>query len=389
MTSYAAPAGPPPGRTSAAVPEPEGNDADPFDPPPAYTPSAAQGSASGETTLAVGPAHMDFSGPPPMPDRLQQNITGVGVGYGARHQGALSPTLTGHSSQGGFGVPVGMNTHATGGSASGSGAGYRPPPPPQHPSQSGLGHEPSSSGKDTKGAPPASPSAAGPSRPPPPQAQDTSPTTVPTPGRPLLHRGQLLVYPKGHWCPKCGNTGYKANDPSNPHEADWRKYGKPYNSALATSYSHSSSTGANPSVSSASNFQRPLPSLPGSHLGPGAGPGQYGHLPPPPPPPPGSWHTYPGHHTHANPAPPPPPPPMHHGQSFGPGPGYGPHPGQQIFVQKTPGFAPPGALVVGPGDPRIGGRPCPRCYGSGRETDFFFGFDEGRCYACHGLGRVF
>lgn len=34
-------------------------------------------------------------------------------------------------------------------------------------------------------------------------SNERGPTTVPTPGRPLLHQGQLLVYPKGHTCQKC------------------------------------------------------------------------------------------------------------------------------------------------------------------------------------------
>jgi hypothetical protein len=32
---------------------------------------------------------------------------------------------------------------------------------------------------------------------------DRGPTTVPTPGRPLLCEGNLLVYPRGHFCEKC------------------------------------------------------------------------------------------------------------------------------------------------------------------------------------------
>ncbi|WVR00024.1 hypothetical protein IAU59_007166 [Kwoniella sp. CBS 9459] len=405
MSAFAPPTGPPPTH-QAQDPTSLSADDIPNDPPPAYTPTAAvaapafasstsantAGHGHGETTLEVGPSRMDFSGPPPLPERLESNITGVGTGYGRRPEHALGSQPTGGSSNY---SAWGVHPQSTGGS-------WRPPPPPHHPAASSS----SSSGYSAPSGPPPSGkdgnnpfsdanqyhsnnnqngASAGPSRPPPPpqqhQPQDTSPTEAPTPGRPLLHRGQLLVYPKGHWCHKCGNTGYKANDPSNPHESDWKKYGKPYNSALATSYTTSTNPGTNPSVTSSANFQRPLPSFPHQ-------PQQnlYGHLPPPPPqsgsgP---SWGTYPGQSVSRSP----PPPPQ---QPYMPYMGHNPmnHPQQQIFVQKTPGPIPPGALVVGPGDPRIGGVPCHRCGGSGREVDFFFGFDEGRCYACRGLGRVF
>lgn len=103
----------------------------PDEPPPAYS---AQG-----TTIASGPARPDFSGPPPVNEPLEANITGVGIGYGRRTD-----------------------------------AGPSRPPPPSSPRPPTL-----------------------PSRP------DPHPTTVPTPGRPLLHRNQLLVYPKDYWCQKC------------------------------------------------------------------------------------------------------------------------------------------------------------------------------------------
>ncbi|OCF39037.1 hypothetical protein I317_07174 [Kwoniella heveanensis CBS 569] len=376
MSAFAPPSGPPPSHQSHAQ-DPASLSADdiPNDPPPAYTPTAATGTAGGgapssssssanpngghgETTLEVGPSRMDFSGPPPLPDRLENNITGVGTGYGRRPDHALGSQPTGDSSSTGY--------SAWG--VSGQASGWRPPPPPHHPSTSSTsgyaapsGPPPSAlSGKDNpfSDTNQSSSSGAGPSssrpRPPPPpsaqQQQDTSPTEAPTPGRPLLHRGQLLVYPKGHWCHKCGNTGYKANDPSNPHESDWKKYGKPYNSALAASYTTSTQPGTNPSVTSSANFQRPLPSFPHpQQQQPQHQQNPYGHLPPPP----GSWGSYPGQSAHFAPQPRPPPPmtmPQHH---------YMPHMGgggqQQIFVQKTPGPIPPGALVVGPGDPRIGG----------------------------------
>ncbi|WVQ89622.1 hypothetical protein IAS59_003384 [Cryptococcus gattii] len=358
--SYKPPAGPPPNRNTSNNPFTDDSSASasnanpapapglpedqiPSDPPPAYTPSA---NMSGSTTLDSGPSHVDFSGPPPMPDRIanQQtgvgvNVTGVGTGYG--HGGGHHGWGRGSES---YSSPTSTNGLS------------KPPLPPRNNSSAS-------------------------SRPPPPlpartQPQDLTPTEVPTPGRPLLRRGQLLVYPKGHWCPKCQNTGYKSSDPSNPHESDWRKYGKPYNSALAHSYTSMISNpdpdqGVNGSTAASSNFQRPLPSYSPAG-GSSSGSNSYANLPPPP----GKWNTYPGQS--APPRPPPPPPNW----------GAPPMQGQQVFVQRSAGPVPPGALVVRPGDPRIGGRLCWRCGGSGRELSFF-GFDDGRCWECRGLGRLF
>jgi hypothetical protein len=145
------------------------NPSDPFDStipdeaPPAYTPAAAPGDAH----IEAGPARMDFSGPPPMsnpapPNRLENQITGVGVGYGLRRD---------HGDSGGlYASPTGP-----------------PPMPPRHPSQQVM--SPSATGSNL--------------RRPPPSTQDMSPTTVATPGRPLLRNGMLLVYPKGFICHKC------------------------------------------------------------------------------------------------------------------------------------------------------------------------------------------
>ena len=60
---------------------------------------------------------------------------------------------------------------------------------------------------------PSVPSTAPPVRPPPPlpSRPDSTPTTVPTPGRPLLHRGCILVYPKDFWCQKCRIPKASAN----------------------------------------------------------------------------------------------------------------------------------------------------------------------------------
>ena len=95
-----------------------------------------------------------------------------------------------------------------------------------------------------------------------------------------------------------GNTGFKHMDPSNPHETDWKKYGRPYSSAMAHSYT----------LPDSEHLQRPLPAAP-----------------PPAPPRPGIW-THPGQNR--------PPPPV-------------------IYTGNT--YIPPNAMVVQPGDPRLGG----------------------------------
>jgi hypothetical protein len=48
---------------------------------------------------------------------------------------------------------------------------------------------------------------------------------------------------------------------------------------------------------------------------------------------------------------------------------------------------PPGALVVNPGDPRLGGQLCWRCGGSGTIAGFLF--DDKPCSLCGGTGRVY
>lgn len=184
----------------------------PDEPPPAYTPAAG---AQGDTHLDAGPGRVDFSGPPPMPDRLQPppaqhtggswnggghspgpssieaNITGVGVGYGRRPEHELGVQHTEWSN-----MDLGPNYGPTGHPA---GSPYAPrPAPPQHPSRTNGQLYPSPSGL------PPTPSSSRPNRPNGTTQQvDSTPTETPTPGRPLLHHGQLLIYPKGHWCSKC------------------------------------------------------------------------------------------------------------------------------------------------------------------------------------------
>ncbi|EOR01495.1 Proline/serine-rich protein C17A5.10 [Wallemia ichthyophaga EXF-994] len=52
------------------------------------------------------------------------------------------------------------------------------------------------------------------------------------------------------------------------------------------------------------------------------------------------------------------------------------------------GRPPPGAVVYQSGDPRIGGSFCYKCDGTGKRTDWLFGFSE-TCYKCGGIGRRF
>ncbi|KAJ7050710.1 hypothetical protein C8F01DRAFT_677278 [Mycena amicta] len=70
------------------------------------------------------------------------------------------------------------------------------------------------------------------SRPPNTIPDDGRPTTTPVAGHPLLLNGKMLVYPAGHECHKCNNTGYRHSDPSHPCRRCWDKYAKPYAGAL-------------------------------------------------------------------------------------------------------------------------------------------------------------
>lgn len=77
----------------------------------------------------------------------------------------------------------------------------RPPPPPRHPS--------SSADRPSAFAPPPGPPPSQSPRRAEPSTEDWKPTTTPTPGRPLLNNGHVLVYPAGHECRKCTSYGIK------------------------------------------------------------------------------------------------------------------------------------------------------------------------------------
>ncbi|KAK4051234.1 hypothetical protein OIV83_003056 [Microbotryomycetes sp. JL201] len=157
-----------------------------------------------------------------------------------------------------------------------------------------------------------------------------SPTTEPTDGQPLLNNGQLLVYPKDFVCHKCSNTGYKpfknraGDDPNHPCRKDWQKYGKPFQGALALSINEP-----------AANYQRPirLPPLPQPHPASFSPPPHGPAFASPPPQSPMMMSPYGIQQYH-------PPPPAMYGAPIRHGWGNAAPPG--------------GAIVVRPGDPRIG-----------------------------------
>ncbi|OAV94030.1 hypothetical protein PTTG_06735 [Puccinia triticina 1-1 BBBD Race 1] len=144
----------------------------------------------------------------------------------------------------------------------------------------------------------------------------SEPTTVPTPGRPLLYEDRILVYPHvngtAYFCAKCCNTGYKGFDPYRPCRKCWLKYGKPWQVVRLSPITSSSPW----------TPQRPLPPT-------------------------------------------------------------------QMAVNPPP-------LVVRPGDPRIGGRLCLNCNGSGQKLEeltlfnvFLGGGGQEVCPSCRGTGRIF
>ena len=289
-----------------------------------------------------------------------------------------------------------------------------------------------------------------------PEAESRTPTTVPTPNRPLLHNGCVLVYPKG-WtrCYKCGNTGYKGGDPTHPCRKCWRHYGRTYSNTLRYAYEDSGNDSAS---HNGCVLQQPLPPTIGA--APVAGPAP---RPPPMPPVPGSFpapnsgdysgvagpfywgsgysgatYNLPGPSYIPPPQSPPPPrplPPRRNSAQVFPEDRYSDAPPNYVMVNKTdkktrlphqeypaeerprpppppmpmpprppmppPPFShptgwyggqpPPGALVVMPGDPRIGCVLCPECGGSGNAPlglgTILFGVDD-ECPRCGGAGRV-
>ena len=62
-------------------------------------------------------------------------------------------------------------------------------------------------------------------------------------------------------------------------------------------------------------------------------------------------------------------------------------PPPQIHATSPYSAPPPRSTVVQPGDPRIGGRFCYECSGSGVVP--FMLFEETTCAVCEGVGRIF
>jgi len=172
------------------------------------------------------------------------------------------------------------------------------------------------------------------------------------------------------------NTGYKSFDPSNPCRKCWDKYSKPYSGPILYS-----SWNVGPS-----NRQRPLLNLRSSSTNPSLSLSRSvssivnrarddlssfsdrRYLPPlssPVYPPPRS--------------PPPPPPP--------PRPDYIPMSTSRSAPFNWPRNPPQSPNIYRPGDPRIGGKPCWNCYGSGRTFGFLL-LANNTCDVCGGIGRL-
>lgn len=83
------------------------------------------------------------------------------------------------------------------------------------------------------------------------------PTTLPTPGHPLIHKDQVLIYPRGYRCPKCNNTGFKHDDPFHPCKKCWRSHGQPFTRFLAYSWP-TARNGSIDTTSEAYHYQRPM-----------------------------------------------------------------------------------------------------------------------------------
>ncbi|KIM60116.1 hypothetical protein SCLCIDRAFT_124973 [Scleroderma citrinum Foug A] len=193
---------------------------------------------------------------------------------------------------------------------------------------------------------------------------DGSPTRTPVPGHPLLRDEMLLVYPKDYFCPKCRNTGYKDYDPTHPCRRCWEKYAKPYTGALV--YAPWSSSAADASTS---RMQRPLPRTP--QRATSSRSSRMGCIVPPPQ----------SSTSHARSVSQPilPLQPQHSGTGLT----YYVH-NPMLGMGMTPPV--PYATPVSPGDPRLGGRICFRCGGSGMRVQMLI--DLTTCQVCGGIGRL-
>ncbi len=220
------------------------------------------------------------------------------------------------------------------------------------------------------------------------QLTDPRPTALPTSGRPLLYDGRVLVYPLGFECPKCTsfsyacfyepvittfastaghNRGYRPlrglafrgtpsalvpGDPLRPCRKCWSRYSRRYEGSLVNADWEGNVNGTG-----GTNYQRPvsdpLPILEPSPLAPSPSP-THSRTP-------STVSSLRGNQVRTN-APAVVPIPQHTRRSS----------------RNT--------VVVRPGDPRIGGRVCWKCNGTGEVIVFIF--DRERCRVCGGVGRV-
>ncbi|GAA6042298.1 hypothetical protein JCM8097_000625 [Rhodosporidiobolus ruineniae] len=328
------------GATGPALPPRPAADPDPIpdEPPPAYEPTPT---AHNEQTLDYGPtrpfqppshpppqASSSYSySPPPHPPHSPPTLPPPGVPFWNGPN--LTPAQTGFSE--GPVRPLDQHAPYSPYPSSSSSSPYAAPPgpPPHHPSTSPHSGYSSPAGPPPHNAPPHTDNRAG----------KYAPTERPEPGHPLLNGGKLLVFPAGSKvCSKCSNTGYKpfdpytgyrGDDPSHPCRKCWAKHGRPFSGPLALSCRDL------PASEVPANYQRPLRLLQTPQT-----------------------------------APRPPQVTVTHGS------GYGHMPLN------------PNAIVVRPGDPRMGGVLCRRCGGDGLVPGFLL-IDEVTCEVCRGAGRVF
>jgi len=218
---------------------------------------------------------------------------------------------------------------------------------------------------------------------------DPRPTSIATSGRPLLYEGRVLVYPLGYECLKCTsiyftcfhepitmkfasptghNRGYRPlrdalfhgtpsalapGDPMRPCRKCWSRYSRRYEGSLVNADWEGNVNGTG-----GTNYQRPISD------------------PPPIP-------------EHAVLAPSPSPAPSMTSSASGS------LRGNQMMTNGPAVFLPftqhtrrtsRSTGIIQPGDPRIGGRVCWKCNGTGEVIVFIF--DRARCRVCGGLGRV-
>lgn len=186
------------------------------------------------------------------------------------------------------------------------------------------------------------------------------------------------------------NTGFKHFDPSHPCAKCWSKFAKPYAGQLP-----SASWSARNLESI--NYQQPLPALPRSPANPANPRHSTSSTLFPPPPQHASLGrsastTRASEYPSSSYAPQPAGIPTSNGGFLPTAPYLSPlHRGDMSAMSgpsaRYTSGPPPGATVVQPGDPRIGGHLCWRCGGKG--TTSFLIFDVETCSVCNGIGRTF